>query len=186
MGRAAYVKFYDTHQEVVDAMRKLSKEALRAGGKVVMKKLKADTPKVTGKAKKLITQWARIDRNTGQPRLDIGYYSAKTARKRKGINLPSNYVALMEKGTGAHAIRAGVKSSRGKVRKTTGKRLLTNGVVVFGRSVRHPGAQPQPILKTAVMNGIPEIRAAMVTKLSELNKTIDRIKTNGEEAVDDG
>lgn len=186
MGRPAYIKFYDTHEDVIKEMRNLTKAAMRASGKVLMKQLKSKTPKYTGKAAKLIGQWARIDRKTGQPRLDIGYYSRTYARKRKGINIPTNYVALLENGTKPHTITAGVKSSRGKVRQITGRRVLSNGSAFLGRVVSHPGAKPYHILSDTVKNGIGDITIVMKEHLKELNKRLDEIKGyGGEEMIDD-
>jgi HK97 gp10 family phage protein len=184
VGRPAYIKFYDTHEEVIKELRNMTKAALRKGGKVVMKKLKAGTPKRSGKASKLIGQRTRIFK--GQPHLEIGYYSRTYARKKKGINLPTNYVALLEDGTKPHTITAGVKSSRGKVRAVTGRKVLSDGSRFYGRVVSHRGAKPYHILRDTVKNGIGEITIVLKEQLKELNKKLDEIRGySGEEEIDD-
>lgn len=185
-----FVKFFDTHEEVVKCVKKLSKEALRAGGKVAMKRIRSSTPVATGKARKLVGQWARVDTKSGQPRLDIGYYS-KGRAKKKGIVLPTNYIALMDQGTKAHEIVPGIRSYRRnggplRIRKVTGKQLLSDGTRVYGRRVRHPGARPRSVLENEVRNNLGAIRAAMEPKLAELNKTLDQLRgIDGGEAIDD-
>lgn len=67
MANSSSTKFIDTSKEVKDTMVKLSKSALRAGGKVAGKVLKEETKKYTGRLAKQIGYWARIDKQTGQP-----------------------------------------------------------------------------------------------------------------------
>ena len=76
------IKFIDTSKEVKSTMVKLSKSALRASAKVAGKAIRENTQKYTGKLSKQVGYWAKINRDTGQPELQIGYYSKGQAKKK--------------------------------------------------------------------------------------------------------
>lgn len=65
------VKFIDTSKETVDLLKKLSKDGLKASGKIITKILKEKIPVRTGGLKKSIVAWAKIDKNTGQPYMEV-------------------------------------------------------------------------------------------------------------------
>ena len=67
------IKFIDTSQDAIKEMTNLSKQALKAGGKVITKILRDSVPVRTGGLKKAITAWAKIDRKTGRPYMEVGY-----------------------------------------------------------------------------------------------------------------
>ena len=59
------VTFIDTSQECIKMMSKLSKNALKKGGKIVTDILKQKVNVRTGKMKKAISAWAKINYKTG-------------------------------------------------------------------------------------------------------------------------
>lgn len=155
-------KFIDTSKEVKDTLVKLSKSALRASGKVIGKKLKDNTQKYTGNLSKQLGYWARLDKHTGQPFMDVGYYS-KSRMKKKGKVPSFSNPSWQEFGIKAHIIN--IKRAK----------TLSDGKIDYGKSVNHPGLQAQGTLKNTVIENIEEIRKAQEIYLSELNKEIDKI-----------
>lgn len=172
MSKANEIVFVDTHQEVIDTMRKLAKTALRSGGKVVAKHLKEDTHKRTEDLVNQIGYWAKIDRMTGQPSLDIGYYSTE---KMKKVGKPPSHSnpSWFEFGVKAHKIN--VKNAN----------TLTDGRIDFGKSVQHPGLREEHILRNAVYDNLEEILEAEEKYLGELNKTIEEAKSKIEESEEE-
>lgn len=154
------IQFIDTSKEVKNAMVKLSKSALRASAKVAGKAIRENTQKYTGKLSKQVGYWAKINRDTGQPELQIGYYSKRQAKK-KGKSPSYANPAWSEFGVNPHII---------SIKKAN---TLSNGAINFGKSVSHPGLRGQSILRNSVFNNIDEIKAAQKEFLSELNKTLE-------------
>ena len=154
------IKFIDTSKEVKNTMVKLSKSALRASAKVAGKAIRENTQKYTGKLSKQVGYWARINRDTGQPELQIGYYS-KGQAKKKGKSPSHANPAWSEFGVNPHVI---------SIKKAN---TLSNGKINFGKSVSHPGLRGQRILRNSVFNNIDAIKEAQKEYLSELNKTIE-------------
>ena len=154
------VKFIDTSKEVKDTMVKLSKTALRAAAKVAGKEIKENTKKYTGRLANLVGYWARIDRTTGQPELQIGYYS-KGQAKKKGKPVSHANPAWKEFGVNSHIIS--IKNAK----------TLTDGVIDYGKSVNHPGLRGESTLRNSVFNNIDAIRAAQEEHLILLNETIE-------------
>lgn len=155
--------FIDTSKEVKDTLVKLSKSALRASGKIIGKKLKDKTKKYTGNLSNQIGYWARLDRKTGQPFMDVGYYS-KDRMRRKGKQPSHSNPAWAEFGVKAHAIS--IKKARS----------LSDGQINYGVTVQHPGLPAQNTLKNVVVSNIQEIVGAQEKYLKELNKQISDIK----------
>lgn len=85
MSKQTDVTFVDTSKEVKQTLAKLSKTALRASGKVVRRLLRERIPVRSKRLKNHIASWAFIDKTTGQPQLQIGFYTAVRVRK-KGNN----------------------------------------------------------------------------------------------------
>ena len=154
------IKFIDTSKEVKSTMVKLSKSALRASAKVAGKAIRENTQKYTGKLSKQVGYWARINRDTGQPELQIGYYS-KGQAKKKGKSPSHANPAWSEFGVNPHVI---------SIKKAN---TLSNGKINFGKSVSHPGLRGQSILRNSVFNNIDAIKDAQKEFLSALNKTIE-------------
>lgn len=153
------VKFINTSSEVKKTMVKLSKSALRAAAKVAGKAIRENTEKYTGRLAKQVGYWARIDRRTGQPELQIGYYSKSQARK-KGKSPSHANPAWQEFGTKAHVI---------SIKKAN---TMSDGKINYGKTVTHPGTRGQSILRDSVFNNISAIQNAQKEYLSALNKEI--------------
>lgn len=157
------VEFINTSSEVKKTMVKLSKSALRASAKVAVKEIRKNTQKYTARLSKQVGYWAKIDKKTGQPELQIGYYSKATAKK-KGKKLSHANPAWPEFGVKSHVIS--IKRAN----------TLSDGKINYGKSINHPGIKGNSTLRNSVFNNIDAIRDAQKEFLSELNKTIDVAK----------
>lgn len=166
------ITFIDTSKEVKDTMVKLSKSALRAAGKIAGRKIKENTKVHTGSLQNQVGYWARIDRETGQPELQIGYYSKQRAKK-KGKTPSHANPAWKEFGVNAHEIS--IKNAN----------TLTDGVIDYGKSVNHPGLAGQNTLRNSVLDNVDLIREAQEKYLSELNSTIEEASRMIEESEED-
>ena len=168
------IQFIDTSSEVKKVMVKLSKQALRNGAKVVNKKLKSSLPVRTGGLKKSVTAWAKINRKTGQPYLEIGYRSRAQMRKRGVKYFPNP--TWFEFGTKPHIITA----SKDKI--------LTDGETKFGKTIQNPGMRNRNFLRNTVVNNIQAIVDAQKEKLSELTDLMIQeganIDVGGDEEVE--
>lgn len=171
---SSQVKFIDTSHEVKNTMVKLSKSALRASAKVAGKAIRENTKKYTGRLSKQVGYWAKIDRMTGQPELQIGYYSKGQARK-KGKAVSHANPAWKEFGINPHVIS--IKNAN----------TLTDGNIDYGKSVHHPGLRGEATLRNSVFANIDAIRSAQESYLAELNKTIEEAggKIEESEEVED-
>jgi hypothetical protein len=178
------VEFIDTSQETIKALTKLAKTALKAGGQVAKQKLTDNTKVRSARLQKATHSAVKINSKTGQPTLQIGYMSKYKAKKVNGKTYMANPYWL-EFGVKSHEIQAGVLSSRGKVRKQTGKRILTDGVHDFGSKVFHPGYSGKNTLKNTIMNNIDEIRKAEEEGLSKLNLELEKLSSYIDESEDD-
>ena len=154
------VTFINTSKEVKKTMVGLSKTALRASGKVVRKYLRSAVPVRSKRFKNHIGSWAMVDYQTGQPQLQIGFYSWQKVRK-KG-KLPSH--------ASPHWVEFGVKSHRIQPRNA---KVLAYNDVMYGKTVQHPGTHATNVLRDTVQNNIAEIRAAQEQYLAELSKTLE-------------
>ena len=101
-----------------------------------------------------------IDYSTGQPQLQIGFYSWQKVRK-KG-KLPSH--------ASPHWVEFGVNPHSIAVNNA---KMLAYNDVVYGRTVQHPGTRATNVLRDTVQNNIAEIRAAQEEYLAELSKTLE-------------
>lgn len=181
------VTFIDTSGEVKDAMAKLSKSALRASGRVVGKKLKeriASTGLVhSNRFSNHVGMWAYIDKKTGQPQLQVGFYShARVMKKGKAASHASPH--WIEFGTKPHEIKAGVIVSKGKTIRHTKTKLLGYGGI-FGSKVEHPGQRATHLLRDTIQSNISEIQAAQEKYLAELNKDIEEATKKIDEGEED-
>lgn len=163
------VEFTDTSKECILMMTKLSKKALRKGGKIVTKVLKDKIPVKTGRLKKSIVAKAEIDKKTGQPYINVGYRS-KAEMKKKGVKFFAN-PTWFEFGTKAHLVMTKqIKEGN----KATYK--LSDGKEDFGYVVQHPGMRNKNFLRTTVYDNIEEIHQAVQEGLRELE---DYVITKG-------
>lgn len=158
------IKFIDVSPEVKKTLVNLSKTALRESAKVIRKKLRADLPTRSKRIKNHIGSWAMINYKTGQPTLQIGFYSWQKVKK-KG-KLPSHASPhWIEFGTEPHSIP-----------KDGARKFMRYDNEVYGFKVQHPGTGATHILRNTVQNNIAEIRAAQEKYLAEITKTIDEAK----------
>jgi hypothetical protein len=175
MAKKTEVTFVNTSTEVKKTLLGLSKTALRASGKVVRKYLRENIPVRSKRFKNHIGSWVMVDYNTGQPQLQIGFYSWQKVRK-KG-KLPSHVAPWwVEFGTKIHMIQP----KRAKI--------LAHDDIIYGHSVSHPGTHETHVLRDTVQNHITDIRAAQEEYLAEISKTLEEagIKIDqGEEFEDD-
>lgn len=179
MANRSSITFIDTSKEAKETMANLSKTALRASAKVIRKKIR-ETIASTGlvhsnRFKNHIGTRAFVDKTTGQPQLQVGFYShAKVMAKGKKASRASPH--WIEFGTKSHKIDA--KNGH----------YMAYEDNVYGFHVQHPGQKATHLLRDTVQNNIEEIRAAQEQYLAELNKTLEEAGAKvyaGEEEEDD-
>ncbi len=164
----AEVTFVDSSAEVKRTLANLSKSALRASGTVIRKKLRERVKELglvrSDKFKNYIASWAFVERTTGQPRLQVGFYSWQKLVEKKGREALSRASPhWIESGTQRHSIP----------KATTTKHLMLYKDNFYGFHVDHPGQQATHLLRDTVYDNIKEIRAAQEKYLAELNKTLE-------------
>lgn len=181
MSKKPETVFIDTSKESKQMMVKLSKDALKASGKIVTSILREKVNKRTGGLRKAITAWAKIDRDTGQPVLEVGYRS-KAQMIKRGIKYFVN-PCWFEFGTKPHIIMT-------KELKSTGKssyQLEGNGQK-YGYMVQHPGLTSKNLLRNTVFENIDEIQKAQEIYLKELTDLMIKeganIDLGGDEEID--
>lgn len=164
MSKKSEVVFVDTSPEVKKVMAGLAKSALRASGKVVRKHIRDDVPLRTKRIKNHIASWVFIDRKTGQPQMQIGFYGWQKVKKR-GKQPSHSSPWWIEEGTKPHLIH----SSKTMYDKST--------VTKYGHNVNHPGQEATHVLRNSVYNNISEIRAAQEEYLKLLSEEIEKAKS---------
>lgn len=149
----------ETSSDVKKAIEKLSKEALGASAKVIRKKLRENIPTRSKRFKNHIASWKFIDKSTGRPTLQIGFYSWQRvlAKKKKPSRASPHWI---EYGTKPHLII----SKRAKVMWWQDS---------YGTRVLHPGQEAKHILRDTVQNNIQEIRAAQEEYLAKINDIME-------------
>ena len=168
------VTFIDTSKEAKKTMQGLSKTALRESGKVVRKLLRekiASSGLVhSNRFKNHIGTWAFIDRTTGQPQLQIGFYSrARVIKKGKKASQASPH--WIEFGTKSHPISS--------------DRFMRYEDNAFGFHVQHPGQAATHLLRDTVQNNIAEIRKAQEEYLALLNDELEKAGAKIHEGEED-
>ena len=159
MGNKSEVTFINTSKETKKLLADLSKSALRESGKEIRKILRENIPVRSSRFKNHIGTWARIDRSTGQPELQVGFYGWQKVREKNKI--PSHASPhWVEHGTKPHAITS-----------KSGKAMGIGGV--FGFHVNHPGQKGTNVLRNSVHDNIDLIRAVQETYLAELTKSLE-------------
>ena len=172
------MKFVNTSAEAKKTLQGLSKTALRDAGKIVRKTLRDTIPVRSKRFKNHIASWAFIDKKTGQPQLQVGFYSWQRVRKRG--KLPSH--------ANPHWIEFGVKAHNIKTGNYTSKKLMVYADDIYGKSVDHPGTPALHVLRNSVYNNIDKIRDAQQDLLKYLDQTIEVANSkvfNSEEPEDD-
>ena len=168
------VTFIDTSKEAKKTMQGLSKTALRESGKVVRKLLRekiASSGLVhSNRFKNHIGTWAFIERTTGQPQLQIGFYSrARVIKKGKKASQASPH--WIEFGTKSHPISS--------------DRFMRYEDNAFGFHVQHPGQAATHLLRDTVQNNIAEIRKAQEEYLALLNDELEKAGAKIHEGEED-
>lgn len=171
MNNNSKVEFIDTSKDVINEMKNLSKQALKAGGKVITSILRQDIAVRTGGLKKSITAWAKIDKEIGQPVLEVGYRS-KAQMLKRGVKFFVN-PCWFEFGTKPHTIMTKSFKDNGK----SNYELSDHQNNKYGVIVQHPGMQRKNLLRNTVFNNIDEIQKAEEEHLNRLNDIV--IKTSG-------
>lgn len=162
------VYFNSMSKEHIEAIAGLAKTALRASGKEVRKILRNGVPKRLNLLKNHIASYAYIDRRTGQPTLEVGFYSWQRLSSGKHKKQPSHASPhWVEFGTKPHTIQIPSKNA-----KKHGK-ILTDKYTYYGKNVNHRGQRGQHILRNSVYNNIDKIHGAQEKYLKELNSTIE-------------
>lgn len=144
-------------------MQGLSKTALRESGKAVRKLLRAKISSSglihSNRFKNHIGTWAFIDRQTGQPQLQVGFYSrARVLKKGKKASRASPH--WIEFGTKSHEI-------------TSDGHYMRYEDNIYGFNIQHPGQKATHLLRDTVQSNIAEIRKAQEEYLALLNKTLE-------------
>lgn len=178
----AEVKFIDTSKETVDLLKKLSKDGLKSSGKIITKILKEKIPVRTGGLKKSIVAWAKIDKNTGQPYMEVGYRS-KAQMQKRGVKFFVN-PTWFEFGTKPHGIETKAFAKTGK----SSYELKDNNGNKFGIFVGHPGMTNKNFLRNTVYDNITEIREAQEEYIKQIQDiTVNQgmsIDVGGDEEID--
>ena len=179
----AKVEFIDTSKECVNMMKKLSKDALKEGGKIVTSILKEKVNVRTGGLQKSVKAWAKIDFKTGQPYLEVGYLSRSQMKKKFGIRYFVN-PSWFEFGVKPHTIMT-------KQLKHGSKHLtyeLEGNGRKYGYQVSHPGMSGKNYLRNTAYENIDKIQNAIQEKLSELESYVLEqgmsIDLGGDEEID--
>lgn len=108
-----------------------------------------------------------INNATGQPTLQVGFYSWQRVRKKKKGNLPSHASPhWVEFGTKAHIMP-------GKKGKWEPGHFMHYQDMIFGSKVNHPGTKGTNVLRDTVQNHISDIRTVQEEYLAELSKTLE-------------
>lgn len=169
------VTFVDKSDEVKKTLIGLSKTALRASGKVIRKYLRENIPLRSKRFKNHIGTWGMINYTTGQPTLQVGFYSWQKVRsKNKQPSHASPH--WIEFGTQPHPI------------PKSGGKFMRYEDNIFGFHVDHPGQRATNVLRNTVLDHISDIRAAQEEYLAEISDTIEKAMQRvdkGDEFEDD-
>ena len=176
------IEFIDTSQECIAMMKKLSKDALKQGGKVVTDILKEKIPVKRGYFKKAVKAWAKIDYKTGQPYLEVGYLTRTQMRKKYGIKYFVN-PTWFEFGTKPHQIQTTQFKNGSKLTYE-----LHDNHTKYGYSVQHPGMSNRNYLRNTAYENINKIQSAIQEGLGKLEEyTLTQgmnIDLGGDEEID--
>lgn len=169
------VTFVDKSDEVKKTLLGLSKSALRASGKVIRQYLRQNIPLRTKNFKNHIGTWVMVNRETGQPTLQVGFYGWQRVKaKNKKPSHASPW--WIEFGTTPH------------VMPKEGRKFMRYEDNVFGFHVDHPGQRATNVLRNTVLDHISDIRAAQEEYLAEISDTIEKAMQRvdkGDEFEDD-
>ena len=94
----AGMKFENKAESAKNGLLEQQKKALRASAKILRRAAKESVPVRMGDLKKVISTWVRVNRKTGDVRLELGVYGAKKA-KAKGLAPAGTRAHLVEFGS---------------------------------------------------------------------------------------
>ena len=121
----AKVEFKDTSDSAKNGILEQQKQALRASGKLLKKVVRDAAPEDTGNLKKNIATWVRVNKKTGETKLEIGVYDRARAEK-KGLQYAFQ-AHMLEFGTSKMRprpfLKDPVRSNVGEVRNEMSKFL---------------------------------------------------------------
>ncbi len=92
------VVFKDNKDSAKNGMLEQEKKALRKSAKILREAAKAAVPVRTGDLRKVIATWVRVNKKTGEVKLELGVYGAKKA-KAKGLAPAGTRAHLVEFGS---------------------------------------------------------------------------------------
>ena len=95
---ASKVEFTSHAEEVKNGMLEMEKKALRKSGKILKEASKNKVPVKSGDLQKVIATWVRVNKRTGDVKLQLGVYNAKKA-KQKGLAPAGTRAHLTEFGS---------------------------------------------------------------------------------------
>lgn len=164
---SAVISYVDTSAEFIEAMQGLAKTALKAAAKVIRKQIKNNLPERTGRIKNHVGSWAHIKKDTGQPELQIGFYSAQGTRKRHKQPSHANPWWIEQR---MDSLSIAVKPHLITAKKT---KFLGNNGHFFPHTVMHPGIPARHTLRDTITDNLGEIQAAEEKYLKELNNSLE-------------
>jgi HK97 gp10 family phage protein len=130
----------------IELQKKALRPALREAGEIIGEEAKRLAPSESGELRGKIKVVVRVDPGIGGE----AYASVRSGSRKSH---------LIEFGTAAHKIIAGVKKSA--------KKALASAEKVFGKSVEHPGNRPQPFMRPAFDTKHKEALDKFTTRLRE-------------------
>lgn len=122
-------------QEAIKTLKKITRDGLKAVGKILREDLKKRTPVRSGRFKKYVG--SAISFSKGNPHLKIGFFSHKTAKKR---NKKYAYINpyWIEEGVQPHSLAKGYR-----MRDNPNAKLKKN-------KHYHKGTKPQKIIRATM------------------------------------
>lgn len=174
MSEQIKMKLTDNSAKVKKAMLYACRASTRKAGRIVAKEARANAPVKTGSTKKSIAVITRSPKDK-QVRSYVGYWSKRTLQS-KGKPTSFARASWVENGSRPHRIKAGQRSSHGKIYKRTGKKALSNGTTLFNNNFLHPGCRPLMPLQDAAKAKAGEVKNCAqeyYAKLSDLYKQED-------------
>ena len=98
MAGKSTVKFESKAESAKNGMLEQIKKALRKSAKILKDAAKAAVPVASGDLQKVIATWVRVNKKTGEVKLELGVYNAKKA-KAKGLAPAGSRAHLVEFGS---------------------------------------------------------------------------------------
>lgn len=145
---------FDGFDDLADALNTFQANVEEAEDRlepVIDQAVQKTAARVEGSAK------GRVPVDTGNLRASIGYQRVESGRYVVGT--PVEYAEYVEKGTSAHTI-----TPDGEFLVFEG----SDGGTVFARSVDHPGTEPNPFLRPAMLEHRDDLASDIEEAIAEL------------------